>query len=143
MNNSCITGLSPSGHCGGAACCSTPYKCCAACPEDCNSRCGWLEDAESAPCAASADTGVPAETEVHGEGMPSPYMGAVRVGGAYLTPHQSAAPTASPRGEAFGVPAGGEGMPSPYSISTGASGRATEGRPYMGAVQDGNAREGD
>ena len=42
MNESCITGLSPSRHCGAAACCSEPYDCCAACPEKCNSRCGWL-----------------------------------------------------------------------------------------------------
>ena len=45
MNNDCITGFSPSGHCGGAACCSEPYACCADCPEPCNSRCGWIEEA--------------------------------------------------------------------------------------------------
>lgn len=43
MNDNCITGLSRYGHCGAAACCPMPYECCAACPEDCNSRCGWLE----------------------------------------------------------------------------------------------------
>ena len=44
MNDSCVTGLSRYGHCGAAECCPMPYECCAACPEDCNSRCGWLED---------------------------------------------------------------------------------------------------
>lgn len=39
----CITGKSNSGICGAAAYCDTEYKCCAQCPDDCNSRCGWLE----------------------------------------------------------------------------------------------------
>lgn len=39
----CITGKSGSGKCGAAAYCDTEYKCCAQCPNDCNSRCGWLE----------------------------------------------------------------------------------------------------
>ncbi len=38
----CITGYSKSNYCGAAAYCGEPYKCCAACPEDCNIRCGWL-----------------------------------------------------------------------------------------------------
>lgn len=40
----CITGKSQSGICGAAAYCNTTYKCCAQCPNDCNSRCGWLEE---------------------------------------------------------------------------------------------------
>ncbi len=44
MNESCITGASPTLHCGAAACCAAPYDCCATCPLDCNSRCGWLDD---------------------------------------------------------------------------------------------------
>lgn len=40
----CITGKSKSGICGAAAYCDTEYNCCAQCPDDCNSRCGWLEE---------------------------------------------------------------------------------------------------
>ena len=40
----CITGKSQSGICGAAAYCDTTYKCCAQCPDDCNGRCGWLEE---------------------------------------------------------------------------------------------------
>lgn len=40
----CITGKSKSGICGAAAYCDTEYKCCAQCTDDCNSRCGWLEE---------------------------------------------------------------------------------------------------
>ena len=40
----CIAGKSQSGICGAAAYCDTTYKCCAQCPDDCNSRCGWLEE---------------------------------------------------------------------------------------------------
>lgn len=43
LNNACITGLSSSGHCGAAACCSQPYDCCLQCPEPCNSQCGWCD----------------------------------------------------------------------------------------------------
>lgn len=43
-NESCITGMSPSGHCGAAACCSNEYACCLQCPETCNARCGWIDD---------------------------------------------------------------------------------------------------
>lgn len=46
MNESCITGLSPTGHCGAAHFCEKPYDCCAACPENCNCRCGWLDEKE-------------------------------------------------------------------------------------------------
>lgn len=40
----CITGKSQSGICGAAAYCNMTYKCCTQCPDDCNSRCGWLEE---------------------------------------------------------------------------------------------------
>ena len=40
----CIAGKSQSGICGAAAYCDTTYKCCTQCPDDCNSRCGWLEE---------------------------------------------------------------------------------------------------
>lgn len=40
INNNCITGLSPTGHCGSAAYCPEEHKCCAACKLDCNIRCG-------------------------------------------------------------------------------------------------------
>ena len=47
MNNTedhtCTTGASESGHCGAASYCAAPYRCCAACPETCNGRCGWLK----------------------------------------------------------------------------------------------------
>lgn len=48
----CITGKSKSGICGAAAYCDTEYKCCAQCPDDCNSRCGWLEER----CQPAAET---------------------------------------------------------------------------------------
>lgn len=48
----CITGKSKSGICGAAAYCDTEYKCCAQCPDDCNSRCGWLEER----CQTAAET---------------------------------------------------------------------------------------
>jgi len=48
----CITGKSGSGKCGAAAYCDTEYKCCAQCPDDCNIRCGWLEE----HCLSAAET---------------------------------------------------------------------------------------
>lgn len=48
----CITGKSKSGICGAAAYCDTEYKCCAQCPDACNSRCGWLEER----CQPAAET---------------------------------------------------------------------------------------
>lgn len=48
----CITGKSKSGICGAAAYCDTEYKCCAQCTDDCNSRCGWLEEC----CQSAAET---------------------------------------------------------------------------------------
>ena len=53
----CIAGTAKSGDCGAAACCATAYACCAACPEDCNSRCGWLDEAN--------DDGGTKNAEVH------------------------------------------------------------------------------
>ena len=41
---SCITGMSPYGTCGAAACCNTEYTCCLQCPKACNGRCGWIDD---------------------------------------------------------------------------------------------------
>ena len=38
----CVTGLNPYGVCGSAQCCDEPYACCIACPEPCNSHCGFL-----------------------------------------------------------------------------------------------------
>lgn len=43
MDMTCVTGRNPYGHCGSAACCPEPVRCCAGCPEDCNIRCGWIE----------------------------------------------------------------------------------------------------
>lgn len=48
----CITGKSKSGICGAAAYCGTEYNCCAQCPDDCNSRCRWLEES----CQPAAET---------------------------------------------------------------------------------------
>ena len=44
----CITGKSKSGLCGAAAYCNKGVSCCLECAEDCNGRCGWLEE-----CATS------------------------------------------------------------------------------------------
>lgn len=44
LNGSCITGMSPNGTCGAAACCDNEYTCCLQCDKDCNSRCGWIDD---------------------------------------------------------------------------------------------------
>lgn len=44
-NEGCITGMSPTGHCGAAACCANECTCCLQCPDDsCNCRCGWIEE---------------------------------------------------------------------------------------------------
>ena len=43
-NGACITGLSPTGHCGAAACCSTEFACCSQCDEPCNCKCGFLPE---------------------------------------------------------------------------------------------------
>lgn len=44
LNNSCLTGLSPTTHCGAAHYCDQPYDCCQNCSEECNMRCGWIEE---------------------------------------------------------------------------------------------------
>ena len=71
LNSHCKTGKSPSGHCGAAAYCNEPYDCCAQCPNDCNSRCGWISaKEETVPCktepaqsaAAAATMAAPAVT---------------------------------------------------------------------------------
>ncbi|MBU3820030.1 MAG: hypothetical protein H9864_06645, partial [Candidatus Faecalibacterium intestinavium] len=71
LNSHCKTGKSPTGHCGAAAYCNEPYECCAPCPNDCNSRCGWISaKEESTPCkpepapkpAAAATMAAPAVT---------------------------------------------------------------------------------
>lgn len=41
---SCITGMSPTGTCGAAAFCNKEHTCCLQCDEDCNGRCGWIDD---------------------------------------------------------------------------------------------------
>ena len=43
-NESCITGMSPTGHCGAAAYCDAEHTCCLQCLEDCSIRCGWTEE---------------------------------------------------------------------------------------------------
>lgn len=40
----CITGQNPNGIC--SCCHAEGIKCCAACPEDCNIRCGWIDKKE-------------------------------------------------------------------------------------------------
>lgn len=45
-NGKCVTGLSPTGHCGAAAYCPEPLDCCASCHKDCNVRCGWIPEKE-------------------------------------------------------------------------------------------------
>lgn len=51
----CIAGKSQSGICRAAAYCDTTYKCCAQCPDDCNSRCGWLEERCQSAAGSLAD----------------------------------------------------------------------------------------
>ncbi|MBQ7001708.1 MAG: ParB N-terminal domain-containing protein [Oscillospiraceae bacterium] len=43
-NGACITGLSPTGHCGAAACCATEFACCSQCDEPCSCKCGFLPE---------------------------------------------------------------------------------------------------
>lgn len=57
----CITGKSQSGICGAAAYCNMTYKCCTQCPDDCNSRCGWLEER----CQPAAETPDEQQQEDH------------------------------------------------------------------------------
>ena len=51
----CITGQSGSGVCGAAACCDKKYTCCSQCPDDCNSRCGWIPKKSCQPAAETSD----------------------------------------------------------------------------------------
>lgn len=51
----CITGQSGSGLCGAAAYCSQEYNCCSQCPDDCNSRCGWILEKSCQPVAETPD----------------------------------------------------------------------------------------
>lgn len=44
------------GVCGIAALCNKPYNCCSQCPEDCNSRCGWIPEKSCQPAAESAES---------------------------------------------------------------------------------------
>lgn len=46
LNQSCKTGMSPTGHCGAAAYCDNDANCCLTCEAPCNSRCGWVGDAD-------------------------------------------------------------------------------------------------
>lgn len=50
IERGCITGFNPNGTC---ACCGNngTVECCAQCTEDCNVRCGWIEEKET--CATS------------------------------------------------------------------------------------------
>lgn len=51
----CITGHSGSGLCGAAAYCDKKYNCCFQCPDDCNSRCGWILEKSCQPAAETPD----------------------------------------------------------------------------------------
>lgn len=51
----CITGQSGSGLCGAAAYCDQKYTCCSQCPDDCNSRCGWIPEKSCQPAAEILD----------------------------------------------------------------------------------------
>lgn len=51
----CITGQSGSGLCGAAAYCNQEYNCCYQCPDDCNSRCGWIPEKSCRPAAETLD----------------------------------------------------------------------------------------
>ena len=58
----CITGQSESGLCGAAAYCSQEYNCCSQCPDDCNSRCGWILEKS---CQSAAETPDKKQQEDH------------------------------------------------------------------------------
>lgn len=58
----CITGQSGSGLCGAAAYCSQEYNCCSQCPDDCNSRCGWILEKS---CQSAAETPDEKQQEDH------------------------------------------------------------------------------
>ena len=46
LNCGCITGMSPSGHCGAAFYCDSDADCCLQCDEKCSIRCGWIDAGE-------------------------------------------------------------------------------------------------
>ena len=50
----CITGKSKYGNCN--CCGANGVKCCAECNEDCNSRCGWLDETEAEIATSQTDT---------------------------------------------------------------------------------------
>ena len=58
----CITGQSGSGLCGAAAYCDEKYTCCSQCPDDCNSRCGWIQENF---CQSAAETPDEKQQEDH------------------------------------------------------------------------------
>ena len=58
----CITGQSGSGLCGAAAYCDKKYTCCSQCPDDCNSRCGWIQEKS---CQSAAETPDEKQQEDH------------------------------------------------------------------------------
>lgn len=58
----CITGQSGTGLCGAAAYCSQEYNCCSQCPDDCNSRCGWILEKS---CQSAAETPDEKQQEDH------------------------------------------------------------------------------
>lgn len=58
----CITGQSGSGLCGAAAYCSQEYNCCSQCPDDCNSRCGWILEKS---CQSAVETPDEKQQEDH------------------------------------------------------------------------------
>ena len=51
----CITGQSESGICGAAAYCDKGYNCCSQCLDDCNGRCGWIQEKSCQPAAEAPD----------------------------------------------------------------------------------------
>lgn len=87
----CVTGLNPYGVCGSAQCCGQPYACCIACPEPCNSCCGYLpETTPPAPVwhpypAECPDEGQTVLVLFQGKHIPDLYATYVyRAGGWYL-----------------------------------------------------------
>lgn len=54
----CWTGKSKSGFCGAALYCDKGFKCCAACNDHCNSRCGWLDGCDSVTSDGRAAYGI-------------------------------------------------------------------------------------
>lgn len=61
----CITGQSGSGQCGAAAYCNRGYNCCSQCPDDCNGRCGWIQEKSCQPAAEEPDEKQHSEIKEH------------------------------------------------------------------------------